>query len=138
MQQYEKDRENFRYDERWLAELSSVTHREYCTGYFFDQPMKNAQTVSNNGYLKEKAYLAIAEGYHRESGMAVFVQRNKFESFSRAELLQPGSCGKPIEIGQLYDIEGAPIESVPHPYMRFMLKTDMEIHPGDILRGCSE
>ena len=138
MQQYEKDRENFRYDERWLAELSSVTHREYCTGYFFDQPMKNAQTVSNNGYLKEKAYLAIAEGYDPQSGMACFVQRNKFESFSRAELLQPGCCGKPIEVGQLYDGEGAPIDSVPHPYMRFMLKTDIPIHPGDILRGCSE
>ncbi len=138
MEAYRAQGADFQYDARWKTELDSVTHREYCTGYFFDDPMKNAQTVSNNGYLKEKAFLAIAESYDEKSGMAQFVQRNKFSSFDNAEILVPGQCGRRLCVGQLYDEEGNAIDSVPHPYMHFQMKTDFAVRAGDILRGCGE
>lgn len=44
----------YRFDPIWKTELESVSHRDYCTGYYFDDPMKNAQTVENAGYVREK------------------------------------------------------------------------------------
>ncbi|MBQ7325833.1 MAG: U32 family peptidase, partial [Clostridia bacterium] len=35
MDAYAKDPEGYRYDPAWLTELESVSHREYCTGYWF-------------------------------------------------------------------------------------------------------
>ena len=49
---YIKEGENYRFDECWLRELDSVSHREYCTGYYFDDPMQNAQTCTQPGYLR--------------------------------------------------------------------------------------
>lgn len=139
---YLKDKENYKLDPRWCDELDSVSHREYCTGYYFDSPHKNAQTVSNNGYLREKAYLAMVdEVFDDERGngkFAVLVQRNKFSSFDDVELLTPGKCGRLINVGQLKAEDGEDLESVPHPYMRFKMKCDGDIHVGDILRGTSK
>ena len=70
--------EGYRYDPAWLTELESVSHREYCTGYWFHEPLVDAQTVTQPGYLKEKGYLAVVDSYDEETGRAVLIQKNKF------------------------------------------------------------
>ena len=52
MDAYLKAPTEYKYDERWLRELNSVSHRDYATGFYFDNPMDNAQTVINTGYLR--------------------------------------------------------------------------------------
>lgn len=42
---YLADPEKYVYDPAWLRELESVSHREYCTGYWFDDPAENANTA---------------------------------------------------------------------------------------------
>lgn len=131
---YEKDPTGYRFDPRLLTELESVNHREYCTGYFFDHPMKNPQLVTKGGYLAEKAYLAYALSYDEKAGIATFVQRNKFSVGDKVELLSPGKIGIPITVDTLYNESGEPIESVPHPYMTFSMPTPFPVKEGDILR----
>lgn len=134
MDAYRKDPAAYRYDPRYLAELESVNHREYCTGYFFDDPMKNPQLVSRGGYLAEKAYLAYAVGYDEEKGEGIFVQRNKYKVGDAVELLTPGKVGEGFIATALFDENGAPIESTPHPYMTFRMPTPFPVKEGDILR----
>lgn len=131
---YEKDPTGYHFDPRLLTELESVNHREYCTGYFFDHPMKNPQLVTKGGYLAEKAYLAYALSYDENTGIATFVQRNKFSLGDKVELLSPGKIGVPIAVEALYNETGEPIESVPHPYMTFSMPTPFPVKEGDILR----
>jgi collagenase-like PrtC family protease len=57
MDAYLADKENYTYDPRWLDELYSVSHREYCTGYFLDDCRKESHLATTLGYLREKAYL---------------------------------------------------------------------------------
>ncbi len=125
----------YRYDERWKKELESVSHREYCTGYWFDEAGENAQTVTEPGYLREKGYLAVVESYDRATGRAVLVQKNKLYDRSLAELLTPGSVGAPFWVEDMRDEEGQPIESCPHPQMRFSIRSPFPIKAGDILRS---
>ena len=73
---YMKDGDDFILDKRWTSELESVSHREYCTGYFFDDPMKNAQTCTMPGYMREKAYLAVAIEDDKEINFASVTKRS--------------------------------------------------------------
>lgn len=136
---YMRDGDAYITDEKWLRELDSVSHREYCTGYFFDDPAKEAQLCKNPGYMREKAYLAVALSYDAESGMAKFRQRNKLSAGERVELISPGKYGRAFTAEKIFSADGTEeIESAPHPFMEFWLRVPFEVHEGDILRGAGE
>lgn len=126
---------NYEYDPQWYKELESVSHRDYHTGYYFADSHADANLASNNGYIKDKAYLAVAVSYDKERKLAEFTQRNKMCYGDEAELLTPGMIGRELTVGELFDANMNPIESTPHPYMTFYMKTDIEVLPGDILRA---
>ena len=136
LHRYFADPEHYSFDPAWLNEAESVSHREYATGYFFDEVTENAQTVKNPGYLREKAYLATVSSYDPETHRAELLQRNKLYADSDAELLTPGKPGIPVHLGKMWNENGEEIESAPHPYMRFFCEMPIPVKPGDILRGC--
>ncbi len=123
------------YDPRWMRELTSVSHREYGTGYYFDSSKENANTTADTGYLRDKAYLATVLSYDEETGEALCVQKNKMRLGDCVELLTPGAIGTPFVAEALFDEAHAPIEATPHPYMKFYLKTPFKVKEGDIIRG---
>ena len=123
----------YEYRPEWYRELESVSHREYATGYYFSNPRNDANLASNNGYIKDKAYLAVCtEG---GVGRAKFSQRNKLTLGEGAELLTPGRVGADIKITALFDEHENPIDSTPHPYMSFEIVADAEFKAGDIIRA---
>ncbi len=126
---------NYEYNPAWREELESVSHRAYNTGYYFSDSRTDANTVENNGYMKDKAFLAVAVAYDEERGIAEFSQRNKMTLGDEIVLLTPGKTAAPITPLALYDEDMSPIESTPHPYMTFFMKTDTIIRPGDIIRA---
>ena len=144
---YERDGEAYALNEELLVELDSVSHREYCTGYYLDEPIDEANLTSNVGYIREKSYFATAVEYsedevpenlviENENGrLALFVQKNKVKQGEGAEIISPGAVGRYIVVGELYDEEGAPIESAPHPFMRFFVRVPFAVREGDIMRS---
>ncbi|MBQ9783568.1 MAG: U32 family peptidase [Clostridia bacterium] len=147
MDAYLADPADYRFDPAWYRELESVSHREYCTGYYLDSPMENAQLATMDGYIREKAYFATAlcadelplpEALvaQTEAGtLYPFVQRNKVSVGDAAELISPGRVGTPFTVTELYDELGVPIPSAPHPSMRFFARIPFAVHPGDIMRS---
>ena len=126
---------NYQYNPDWYRELESVSHRDYHTGYYFTDSHTDANLAPNNGYIKDKAYLAVAVGYDPETSLAEFTQRNKMCYGDGAEILTPGMIGRELRIGELFDENLNSIESTPHPYMKFFMKVDFPVRPGDILRA---
>ncbi|MBQ5809571.1 MAG: U32 family peptidase, partial [Clostridia bacterium] len=106
---YSADPEHYSFDPIWYRELESVSHREYCTGYYLDEPIKNAQLTTQTGYIREKAYFATALEFDKIECEAItntgveleneagklfrFIQRNKVKVGDSAELISPGSIG---------------------------------------------
>ncbi len=126
------------FDEAWQRELESVSHREYATGYYFTDSKQDANLCHEDGYIKEKAYLATVVGYDADRGEAELVQKNKFFAGDKIELLTPGKTGIPLEAGALFDENRNPIPSVPHPYMRFFMKVPFSVRIGDIIRSAEK
>lgn len=116
-------------------ELDSVSHREYCTGYYFTHPQKESNLASSSGYIKEKAFLATVEEYDEERGLALCRQRNKMLFDSTAEIISPGKTGVCFKAVDMTDEKGTPIESTPHAGMLFYLKMPFAVKKGDIIRG---
>ena len=144
---YMRDPENYEFDSRIMRELESVSHREYCTGFYLDDPMENPQMSTINGYIREKAYFATAldadelelpEGLDRTNAdgtLAPFIQRNKIKLGDSAEMISPSKLGRAFTVRELYDENGAPIESAPHPSQKFFVRVPFDVLPGDIIRS---
>ena len=150
---YERDGAGYTFDPAWLAELESVSHREYGTGFYFDDPMQNPQLVSECGYLREKAYFSTATEYVKEEAEALmgagvemenadgkvyrFIQRNKVSSGEGAEMISPGRIGRGFEVQEIYAPTGERIEATPHPSMIYWCRVPFEVKEGDIMRAAS-
>ena len=151
MDAYAADPEGYRFDPAWLEELESVSHREYGTGFYFDDPMENPQLVSACGYIREKAYFSTATEYNEEEAAAIaaagvamengegrlyrFIQRNKVSAGETAELISPGQIGRGFSVTELYSPDGTPLESTPHPSMIYWCRVPFAVLEGDIMRA---
>ncbi len=150
---YQRDPEGYRFDPRWLEELESVSHREYGTGFYFDDPMVNPQLVSTCGYLREKAYFSTATEYDEAEAEALaaagiapanengrlyrFIQRNKVSEGEGAEMISPGKVGVGFSVRELYAPNGERIGATPHPSMIYWCRVPFEVQTGDIMRAAS-
>ncbi|MBQ9761223.1 MAG: U32 family peptidase [Clostridia bacterium] len=150
---YQRDPESYKFDPAWLEELESVSHREYGTGFYFDDPMQNPQLVSTCGYLREKAYFSTATEYVEEEARAIadmgvametengrlyrFIQRNKVSVGEGAELISPGRIGIPFTQTEIYAPTGESLDSTPHPSMIYWCRVPFEVREGDIMRAAS-
>ncbi len=117
-----------------VRELESVSHREFCTGYFFDPKMQNSHFASNSGYIGEQSFLCSVLDFNENDSIAKCRQKNKFSVGENCEFLTPGLTGQHLDVLQMFDDKMNPIESCQHPQMVFYIKTNQRLHTGDIIR----
>ncbi len=148
---YFADPEGYRFDPEWQRELESVSHREYCTGYYLDDPMDNAQLGTQTGYIRDKAYFATVTDYNdveaaklaernveienKDGRLYRFVQRNKVKIGDVAEMISPSKIGRAFSVNEIYLPDGSESESAPHPSMIFWCRVPFEVKEGDIMRA---
>ena len=126
---------NYEYNPEWYRELESVSHRDYATGYYYSDSHTDANLASNNGYIKDKAYLAVVEAYDEKTGEATLTQRNKMCVGDEIELVTPGSVGRALTVTPLLNEIREPIEATSHPYMKFYMQMPFAVKAGDIIRA---
>lgn len=151
---YTRDPGHYRFDPAWMQELESVSHREYATGFYLDDPMAEPQLVKGGHYIGEKAYygtalptdtpeaqaeltaiLAQCVPYESADGRLYrFMEKNKVSAADPAEIISPGKTGRFFYVGELYDTEGRIRANIPHPEMIFWARIPFEVKPGDIMR----
>ena len=126
---------NYEYNHEWYRELESVSHRDYATGYYYSDSHTDANLASNNGYIKDKAYLAVVEAYDEKTGEATLTQRNKMCVGDEIELVTPGAVGRALTVTPLLNENREPIEAISHPYMKFYMQMPFAVKAGDIIRA---
>ena len=114
-----------------IAEVYNVSHRSYCTGFYFDS--SNAQQVyESSGYDRSCDFVGVIDGY--ENGFVLLTQRNYFTAHDDLEVLIPGT--KPIKFRpkQLYNEQGEEIEIANHATEKLKAVCDIEFPKNSILR----
>lgn len=115
-----------------VAELDKISHREYCTGFWFGSPRDCAQIFSAGGYIRNWDIAAVVTHWH--NGIAECTQRNRFFDGDLLSVLTPGAVPFEVTADNLRDVEGNPIPGVPHPLMPFNFDCPTPIPDGAILR----
>ena len=102
----------------WVSETEKVSHRPYCTGFYYGDP---GQHYSESSYTTETDVVAVVESCDEE-GNAVLYQRNKFYAGDELELLCPD--GEPVKFTaeHMYNAEGEEIADTRHAMMEIHMR----------------
>lgn len=126
-----KNPEKFVLPEWVRDEVFKVSHRKYCTGFFFGHP-KDCQYYENSGYIREYDVAAIVD--ECKDGMLYATQRNKFNKGETIEILAPGEHYEIMKIEQLFNENGDEIESANHAMMKLSFPCEKKYPPNSIIR----
>lgn len=131
LDEYYSDPVNYKLSDWIRDEVYKVSHRKYCSGFFFGVP-EESQYYENSGYIRNYDVVAVVEKC--ENGMVYCTQRNKFFAGDTVEILPPSQ--KPVEIvlDTLFDENGQEIETANHAMMQFSFRSDMQFEPGSFIR----
>ena len=117
----------------WIVEeLKKISYRDYCTGFYFDNPSEEANISFKGGYNREWTVAGITEVC--ENGRLYGTQRNRFFEGNIIEVMEKGVEPYEIEVRDLRNGEGEHIDNAPHPTMNFSFQCDKTISPGAYLR----
>ncbi|MGN0467895.1 MAG: U32 family peptidase [Acutalibacteraceae bacterium] len=119
--------------EKWIVEeVRKVSYRDYCTGFYFDNPGQNANISYKGGYNREWDVVALVEKW--ENSVAYCVQRNRFFNGDELEIMTAGKKPTKIIVKNLKNADGELIDSTNHAMMKFSFECQEELESGAILR----
>lgn len=119
----------------YIDEVSKASHRDYTTAFYFSKPDGEQQVYTNNSYIRGYDFIGVVlEDSDLETGIAFVEQRNKFSIGEEIEVMPAkGPCFSMVVTG-LWNKEGTPLESAPHPQQVLQVKFDKPVTKFDILR----
>ena len=116
----------------WIRdEVFKVSHRKYCTGFFFGHP-KECQYYKNSGYIRNYDVAAIVE--ECKDGMLYATQRNKFNKGEEIEILAPGEHYDVMTVNTMFNENGEEIESANHAMMKLSFPCEKSYPKNSIIR----
>lgn len=131
---YLKDPFNYQLSSELLEEVNKVSHRQYFTGFFFNNPGVDGQIYKSSSYIRTYDFVGIVKEYWPEKKIAIIEQRNRFELFDVIEFLSPNLPKFTQQVIDLRNQEGEPIVDAPHPQQLVLLKVNNPVEPYTILR----
>ena len=113
-------------------QISNCTYRQFTTGFFYGKPGDESQIYDSNTYIKEYTYLGIIGG--EKDGLYRIEQRNKFSVGEQIEVMKPDGTDLEVTVRAIFDEEGNPQESAPHPKQVLYVDLGTKLDIYDILR----
>ena len=98
----------------WVNETEMVSHRPYCTGFYFGDP---DQYPDEARYISGAEVVAVVEECDAD-GYALLTQRNKFAVGEELELLCPDREPLRFVCDSIEDEDCGSIMEAPHPMMK--------------------
>lgn len=111
------------FDSALLEELRAVSHRDYCTGFFFGDPAEGGQNPNDGGYIRHTDVVAVAD---EQEGWVI--QKNKFVLGESLWVLAPHQEPYLITVDTMENADGEAIETAPHAEMRVRLGHSLPPH----------
>ena len=131
---YLSDPEHYEYKEEYFSELCKASHREFTHGFYFNKPTATDQNYLTSEYTRDYSFIGLVRYTEPDTGLTVVEQRNKFSVGDTVEIFGPRTPYYEEIIGEMYDEEGNPIESAPHPQQIIKLRFNRNPEPDFIMR----
>lgn len=112
-------------------EVFKVSHRKYCTGFYFGHP-KDCQYYETSGYVRDYDVVAVVD--ECRDGSIFCTQRNRFFAGDELEVLSPGKQPVMIKADTIYNEQGESVAAANKATMKFSLPIDMQFESGSVIR----
>ncbi|MGE5652946.1 MAG: peptidase U32 family protein [Bacillota bacterium] len=129
---YCADPAGYRFNPSWLDEIAKASHRDYTTGFYFQQPGADAHNYASSLYKRPVDFVGVVRA--SEGGFLTIEQRNNFRVGEKLELVGPTSAPREIVITAMTDSEGTRIEVAPHAQMLVHVPYEGAVEPYAMLR----
>ncbi len=126
--------EDYKKNTLYQDELKKTAHREFTTAYLLGE---NNRTVNYDDSQSKGTHKFIANvlDYDNESQTARVEMRNRFKVGDELEVLSPSdSFNKIVKIEQMTDLKGQPVQDAKLVQQTLLVKTQVPLASGDILR----
>ncbi len=124
---------DFRPSQWIIDEMKKISYRDYCTGFYFNNPSDNAHVYYDGIYIREWDIIAnVLKG--TENGKIEVIQRNRFYKGDELEVLMPQTEPFTIKVEEMWNEKGEEIDVAPNPMAIITIGCDREIPSGAILR----
>lgn len=128
---YYKNPEEYKFERKWMDNLLKASHREYFTGFYFNDP--NKQSYESSSYIRDYDIVGIVRAFDEKTLRVTVEQRNRVFDGDRVEVLRPEGDVFEITLSDMKNNEGTKIEVAPSAQMMFTVKVDKEMKVGDML-----
>ena len=128
---YLADKENYKFNPKWMEEVSRSSHREFSTGFYYGKPRK--QILSTATYVRSHDIMGLVLDYDKETKIATIEQRNKVFKGEQVEVLSPKDDNYILTLDHIWNENGEEIEDAPHPLMTYKIKCEKELKPFDMI-----
>lgn len=136
--EYLADPVNYKFDPAHFEDLCKASHREFTHGFYYNKPTDKDQNYLTSDYTRDYSFVGLARETDPGSGLTTVEQRNKFSVGDVIEIFGPYTPFYEETITEMYDEEGTPIESAPHPQQILKIKFNRPPEEGFILRKKKE
>lgn len=114
----------------WRDEVDKLSHRPYCTGFYYGDP---GQHYSETSYYSDAEVCAVVEECDAD-GNAVLTQRNRFCLGDTVELMTNDHEPAPFTVKYMENGDGDTIEATPHAMMTIKMKLPFPCSRLSVLR----
>lgn len=128
---YFENPDKYEFKEEWMDMLMKPSHREYFTGFYFNEPVK--QVYNSSSYIRNYDIIGVVRDYDAKNKRALIEQRNKAYNGDKVEVLKPKGKNLIINLNDMKDINGNKIESAPCAQMLFTIETDEVLEKDSII-----
>jgi len=130
--EYLKNPDGYKFDKKWLEELSKVSNRGYTTGFWLGKTDETSQNTEDGGYVRTYDLAALFE--KNENGKCVFTQKNKLSVGDTVEIMVPKGEPFSFTIDKMWDENNEEIDTAPHPLQVFKLDLGRELPEFSMMR----
>jgi len=114
-----------------VREVGTVSHREYCTGFYLDKT-DAVQLYEDGGYVREYDFIGVVNACN--DGVADITQRNYFEKDDEIEVIAPKSPPQKLIIKSMRNEKNEPVKIANKATERLFADVDIELKPYSVLR----
>lgn len=124
--------DTYHVEHQWLEELNRISNREYCTGFYFQDPKQVLPNVANRLVTSNRRFIAKIIG-RKSTGLTEVDVRNKIHPNDVVEIIRKGAAVEQDRIRTIVDPQLGAVEFA-QPGSRVSVELQGEYHSMDLIR----
>ncbi|MBN1624476.1 MAG: U32 family peptidase [Clostridia bacterium] len=133
LDEYYADSKNYIFDEKWAIDLEKTSHRDFTTGFFFDNHPIETQVYDTNSYIRTHSFVGKILEFNRGTGLAKIMQRNPLFEGEEIEVINTDGKDYKQLVSGMFDENGEEVISTPHAQMIYYMKMNEQTGENSIL-----